>query len=259
MIDIHCHVLPGLDDGSKDLETSVAMCKMAAEDGIEAIVCTPHSNDEYDFDPDVIREKIQELNAQTGGVPRLYQGCDFHLSYENIQGALADRRRYTINQGMYLLVEFGDFAVPPNMADVFFDLQSRGVVPIITHPERNAWLMSRRTDLVKWLDAGALLQVTAGSLLGRFGKSAGRFCSWLLDRQMVHFVATDSHNVTSRPPLLSAAYKQVAASHGVETAEALFRKNPRSVLDNRYFDVPRHTDRPSRGLLSRITEAFRSR
>jgi len=259
MIDIHCHVLPGLDDGAKDLETAVMMCKMASEDGIEAMVCTPHANDQYPFDPDVVRRKIAEVNTQTSGVPRLYQGCDFHLSYENIQDAFANPRRYTLNQGRYLLVELADLAIPPNIYDLFADFRSRGVVPIITHPERNGWLISQRVEVMKWVQAGTMLQVTSASLLGRFGKSAARFCAWLLDRGMVHFVATDSHNVTGRAPLLSAAYKQVVASHGVETAERLFRENPRAVVENRAIDVPYPMEPPRQSLLSRLAATFRGR
>jgi protein-tyrosine phosphatase len=259
MIDIHCHVLPALDDGAKDLETSLMMCKMAADDGIEAIVCTPHSSDKYRYEPDVILKKIEELNNQTGGVPRLFKGCDFHLSYENIQSARNDPRRYTINQGRYLLVEFADFSVPPNISDVFFDFQGRGMVPIITHPERNRWLISQRGELTKWIQGGALLQVTAHSIIGRFGSEAARFCDWLLERNMVHFVATDSHNVTGRPPLLSAAYKKVAASYGEEMAAALFHHNPLAAVENEDIHPPQITEPAPRGLLSRIASAFRSR
>ena len=232
MVDIHCHILPSLDDGAKDLETSLEMCRMAANDGIEAIVCTAHANERYPFDPDLVERKIQEVTAQSGGVPRLYPGCDFHLSYENLQSALAEPRPFTINHGQYLLVEFADFAIPPHMEQTFFQLRSRGTVPIVTHPERNPWLLSARRQLFGWVEAGALVQVTAGSLLGRFGKSAARFCQWLAESRMIHFVASDAHNTTHRPPLLRAAYDKVAAQFGGELAELIFNQYPRAALES---------------------------
>ncbi len=259
MIDVHCHILPGLDDGSKDLDTSLMMCKMAADDGIEAMVCTPHANERYAYDPDLVGQKIAELSARTGGVPKLYQGCDFHLSYENIQSALEDGSRYTINRGIYLLVEFADLSIPPNITDVFYRLQSRGIVPVITHPERNAWIIGQRDALAKWVETGCRVQITAHSLLGRFGKESARFCDWLLERGLVHFVASDSHNVTGRPPLLGAACRQIAATYGSTTADALFRDNPRAALESGAVEAPLPEKPESRGLLSRIAAAFRSR
>ncbi len=235
MVDIHCHVLPDLDDGAKTLEISLEMCKMAAGDGIEAIVCTAHANDRYPFDPDRVQRKIEEVSARTGGLPRLYPGCDFHLSYENIQSALADPRRYTINHGAYLLVEFADFAIPPHVDKIFFDFRSKGMIPVVTHPERNPWLMGQRKLLFEWVQNGALVQVTAGSLLGRFGDAAARFCRWALEHRIIHFVASDAHNVSSRPPTLRPAYDKVAEQYGYGMAKLIFKEYPRAALENELF------------------------
>lgn len=257
MVDIHCHILPELDDGAKDMETSLQMCRMAAEDGIEATVCSAHANDRYPFDPDRVQQKIEEVNAKSGGLPRLYPGCDFHLSYENIQGALADPRRYTINHGAYLLVEFADFAIPPNMDQIFFQLRSRGMIPIITHPERNPWLMSRRQQLLEWVQAGALVQVTAASLLGRFGEGPDRFCQWLLECRMIHFVATDAHNVTSRPPQLRPAYKKVAEQCGSIMADLVFKEHPRAALHSESISPEPPVLPKPQSFFDRIAGAFR--
>jgi protein-tyrosine phosphatase len=259
MIDIHCHLLPGLDDGAKDVETSQAMCKVAAEDGIEAVVCTPHANDRYPFDPEIVQQKIAEVMAGSGGRPQLYPGCDFHLSYENIQSALADPHRYTINHGMYLLVEFADLAVPPNIEAVFSDFMARGIIPIVTHPERNPWLMSQRSRLFKWVETGALVQVTANSLLGRFGSKPAQFCAWLIEHRLLHFVASDGHNVGRRAPLLRAACEKVAASFGKETAHCLFEEFPRATIENQYIDAPPPDPHPPRRWLGRIARALRVR
>ena len=235
MVDIHCHILPALDDGAKDLETSLEMCRMAADDGIEAIVCTAHANDRYPFDPDLVERKIREVATQSGGVPHLYPGCDFHFSYENLQSALA-----------------ADL-----MAQAFFELRSRGMPPIVTHPARNPWLLSAGRQLFDWVQAGALVQVTAGSLLGRFGKSAVHFCRWLLESRMIHFVASDAHNTTHRPPLLRDAYNEVAGRFGHDLAELIFKQYPRAALESEPIS-PEPPTLPSRKtFFDRMVDRFR--
>lgn len=252
MIDIHCHILPSLDDGAEDLETSLEMCKMAANDGIEATVCSAHANDQYEFDPHTVQRKIEEVTARSGGAPRLYPGCDFHLSYQNIQSALADPRRYTINHGRYLLVEFADFSIPPNIDEVFFQLRSRGMIPIVTHPERNPWLLAQRAHLIEWVESGALIQVTAGSLTGRFGRSAGQLCEWLLERRMLHFVASDAHNTTNRPPLLKPAYERIERDCGKDVAEIVFEEFPRAVLESEPIDPDPPVTPPRKSFFGRL-------
>jgi protein-tyrosine phosphatase len=233
MVDIHCHILPGLDDGAQEESIAREMARMAADDGITHIVATPHANYRFSFEPDVNRQKRDALQRAIGESPRLLLGCDFHLSYENI-GALRLRpERYTINGLQYLLVEFANTSIPPNMNEVFLDMISHGVVPIITHPERNPLLSQRPEQMLKWLQAGCLVQVTAGSLLGRFGKRARQATERLLQHRMVHFVATDAHNTTSRPPLLAEGRKTLAAQHGEEVARALFETNPAAVIAGR--------------------------
>ncbi len=257
MVDIHCHILPEVDDGAKDMETSLEMCRLAHADGIEATVCSAHANNRYNFDPEVVERKIQEVMARSGGHPRLYPGCDFHLSYENIQSAMADPQRYTINHGQYLLVEFADFAVPPNIDRIFFEFRARGIIPIVTHPERNPWLLHGRKVLFDWVEAGAMVQVTAGSLLGRFGQAAARFCRWALERRMIHFVASDAHNPTGRPPTLRAAYDKVSGEFGKVMAEQIFKEYPRAAVQNELF-VPEPPGVPkAKSFFDRITSAFR--
>lgn len=256
MVDIHCHILPGLDDGAADLETSLEMCRVAADDGIEAIVCAMHANDQYAFDPELVKRAIDEVQQKTGGIPRLYPGCDFHLSYENVQSALNEPRRHTVNHGSYLLVEFADLSIPPNIAQVFFQFCSRGMIPVVTHPERNAWLQSSRAEIIDWVQAGSLVQVTAGSLLGDFGRRAARFCRWLLERQLVHFVATDAHNATTRPPLLKKAYELVAREYGPLLADRIFRENPTCAVENRLFDGEPQIEQAPPGFWQRIAARF---
>lgn len=230
MIDIHHHLLFGLDDGASDLETSVAMARMAAKDGITHIVCTPHANAHYRFDPDANRDRLDQLQSRLNGEITLGLGCDFHLSFENIDDARKNSARYTINGKKYLLVEFADLSIPQQMTQVFYEFQLAGIQPIITHPERNPIIQNNPQRLDEWLKAGCLAQVTASSLTGRFGRSAMSFSQRLLDENKIHFLATDAHNLESRPPLMKQAFDFVANRCGTETAERLCVANPRAAF-----------------------------
>lgn len=230
MIDIHHHLLFGVDDGSPDVDTSVAMIEAAAKDGITHIVCTPHANSRFVFDPAVNAERLALLRQRAGGQVTLGLGCDFHLSYDNIEDARKDPHKYTINQKNYLLVEFADLMIPTTTTETFYELGLAGIHAIITHPERNPVLQRHPERMVEWLRGGALVQVTASSLTGRFGKTAQAMASRLLAQNWVHFIATDAHNMKSRPPIMSEARKLLANKHGEETAERLCVTNPRAAF-----------------------------
>jgi protein-tyrosine phosphatase len=233
MIDIHHHLLWGMDDGASSLETSVAMAKMAAADGITHIVCSPHSNGQYFYDPPVIDAKIAELQGildrDALGV-KLGRGCDFHMSYENIQEAKLDPTKFSINGLGYLLVEVPDYGLPRGLTEIFYQLQLAGLTPILTHPERNPTLQSDEGRVAEWLQRGVLVQVTAGSVLGRMGKRAERMAHELLENRWVHFLATDAHNTTSRVPKMREAFELVANKYGPDYAHLLCVSNPLAVF-----------------------------
>ena len=232
MVDIHSHILFGLDDGSRNFDESMAMLRMAAEHGTTDIVATPHANERYSYDPGTIADRIAELSAVCLGVPRIHRGCDFHLSYKNLEDALRNPAKYTVNGGAYLLVEFSDQFISPTTNQIFTELFGRGITPIITHPERNPHLRSRIEDLRSWVASGCLLQVTAQSLSGLFGKSAENSAWAMLDSGLVHFIASDSHNTAGRNPRLDTARALIENRLGAEWAEALFLLNPRAVILN---------------------------
>ena len=231
MVDIHCHILPGMDDGADTMETSIQMAEMAIADGITHVVGTPHSNAEYKFDPELIRQRRDELQAAVGDRLKLATGCDFHLSFDNLQDLQNNPQKYTINQKNYLLVEFADFAIPPSMDDTMHHLQLMGLSPIITHPERNALLRTKPERMYRWLHQGSYVQITALSLLGRFGSAAQHNAEKWLDEDRVHFVASDAHNLKSRPLQLRAAFDLVAKRRGEEVANALFHDNPLAAFE----------------------------
>src|SRR5690348_3647392 len=147
MVDIHCHLLPGIDDGAASLEISLQMAEMAVADGITHVISTPHASSEYPFDADLIRARRDELQSRIGDRLTVAIGCDFHLSFENLAALRADPKRFTLNQTSYLLVEFDDFAIPASVEQTLHQLHLMGLQLIITHPERNALIDRKSTRL----------------------------------------------------------------------------------------------------------------
>jgi len=238
MIDIHSHLLPGLDDGPRTMEESIAMVRIASQAGTTDIVATPHSNLEFAFDPHRVAAKAAELAAAVGETLRIHTGCDFHFSYDQLQDALTNPRKYTINGHRYLLVEFPELSIPLAVDEVLARLCAAGIVPVVTHPERNRLLQQRRERLEEWVQVGCLIQVTAQSLFGRFGPEARDFSRELLERDLVHFIASDAHDCEDRPPRLDEAYCHVARQYGPERATRLLVTNPRAVLDGSPLEPP---------------------
>ena len=230
MIDIHSHILFGLDDGSPDIEVSLEMLRMAGRHGTTDIVASPHANLEYRYDPILIAERKSELEARNESGVRIHLGCDFHLQYENIEDALRNPRKYTIANGRYLLVEFSDLLILKTTSQIFEELLRAGMVPVITHPERNMLLQQRFGELQGWVEMGCAIQVTGQSLLGHFGGRAKKFSETLMDAALVHFIASDAHDLKRRPPVMDAAFADIEKRWGVETAELLCRRNPGVVL-----------------------------
>jgi protein-tyrosine phosphatase len=231
MIDIHSHPLWEVDDGAETFEDAITMCQIAAEDGITHLVATPHCNYAYSFNPDVNRQKIAELQSAVGEVPKLLLGCDFHLSYDNLQKLVEAPMDFTINHSSYLLVEFPEQFVPEHLDRVFYEVQVAGLTPIITHPERNPVFARKSGLLHHWVTHGCLAQVTAQSYTGLFGAPALRLAEAWLEENLVHFLASDAHDATYRRPVLSECYRRVADSMGEETAERLLKRNPEAVIN----------------------------
>jgi protein-tyrosine phosphatase len=226
-----------VDDGPKTLEQSIEMLRLAAESGTTDIVASPHANNEFKFEPDVVAGKIEELRQAVNGAIRIHSGCDFHLSFDNIQDSLQNPSKYTINHKNYVLVEFSDLLIPKTTDDVFYQMQSAGMIPIITHPERNMLLQKRLDSLEAWVESGCLLQVTAQSFLGRFGKQAKGFADRLLHKGLVHIVASDAHDAKYRPPSLKQAYEYVSKACGERRADMVFVKNPTAALTGAALDI----------------------
>ena len=253
MVDIHHHLLPGLDDGSNSMDVSVEMARMAAAEGITHIACTPHANSHFAYDPQVNATKTGELRARLAEQNidiTLGSGCDFHLSFDNVKIAKEDLRRFSINGLGYLLVELPDFGIPPGVAETFYELQLAGATVVLTHPERNATLLREPARMKDWLRAGVLVQVTADSITGHKGKQAQSMALRLLEDRWVHFLATDAHNLTTRPPRMRDAQNLVANKFGVGYAHALCVTNPLAAFLGKEFRV---VEEP-RGLVDEVKE-----
>ena len=241
MVDIHSHILPEVDDGPKSWDVCVAMCRAAAADGITHMVASPHANDRYHYDREYLQGLVDHLQELVGESPKILLGCDFHLSYENLQDAYAHPERYVIAGTRYLLVEFSNYSVPQSTADSFLKLGDRGITPIITHPERNPILRDSLPRVVEWAEQGCVIQLTGSALTGFWGDRARRAAEWLLESQAVHVLATDAHDLEKRVPILSKSRDAAADIVGEEVADALVEGNPRAILSNQplpYFPRP---------------------
>ena len=244
MVDIHSHILPEVDDGPKTWDMCVAMCHAAAADGITHMVATPHANERYHYDRAYMQGLVDSLQQRLGAAPKIILGCDFHLSYENIQDALANPTRYVIEGTRYLLVEFSNYSVPQQTTDSFLKLGDCGLTPVITHPERNPILRESPQRVVEWAEQGFVVQMTGSALTGFWGERTRRAARWLLERQAVHVLATDAHDTEKRIPILSTSRDAAAEICGDEIADALVEANPRAIITNQplpYFPRPAAT------------------
>lgn len=236
MVDLHCHILPGLDDGPDTMEESLEMIQTAIADGITHVVATPHLSDRYWFDFAHVRHLRDDLQARIGSRLEIATGCDFHLSPENLTSLRKNPRQYCINQHDYLLLEFNEVSIPPAMDQTLHEIQLSGVRPIITHPERNAILRTHPERLKEWVKRGCFAQVTGAALTGGFGLTAQQIGLQWIQEGIIHIVASDAHNNRNRTLRLQPAYDVVAKQCGGEKARALFLENPRAAFEGR--DLP---------------------
>lgn len=230
MVDIHCHILPDIDDGSVSWEMTAAMCRMAARDGITHVVATPHCNGIYEYEREHFTDMLATLSEVANGKLTFSIGCDFHMSPHNVEEAMADPRRYAIGDTKYLLVEFDHHGIPANAGQQLMAVISRGMVPIVTHPERNAYLMKNLNTVQSFVEAGCLVQVTANAFTGFWGPKSRKAAEKMLQKNLVHIVASDAHDLELRPPVLSEARTRIATLAGADIADALFVHNPVAVV-----------------------------
>jgi protein-tyrosine phosphatase len=235
MIDLHCHLLPGIDDGATDLDMALRMARMAVDDGITTLACTPHIYPGlFENDAAGIRAHIDTLRGHLAeaGIPlKLTWGADAHVSPDLLPRlkagtvpSLADSR--------YFLLEPPHHVAPPQFDSYVFALIAAGYVPVITHPERLSWIEDHYPTFCALSDKGAWMQVTAGSLTGRFGKAARYWGERMLDEGRVDILATDAHHPERRPPLLAEGREAAAQWVGAEESIHLVETRPLGILRN---------------------------
>jgi protein-tyrosine phosphatase len=238
MVDLHCHILPLIDDGPSSWDISAEMCRIAAQDNIRHIVATPHANDQYEYNRLKFEGLLASLQSKCPSSVEFSLGCDFHFSYENIEDAVLHPRRYTIGHSNYLLLEFNNFSLMPSILQGIFRLVGVGIAPIITHPERNPILLERPEKVLELLEHNCQVQVTASSFTGYWGARPQQMAEWLLKQDAIHIVASDAHDAVHRPPILSKAYDRVSQLANQDVAQALFIDNPNVIVSAGAASLP---------------------
>lgn len=239
MIDLHAHILPGLDDGPQDWDEALAMARAAAADGLTGMVATPHLFEHrgvYQGEMNrpgrilpVVRE-FRERLAEAGIDLEIYPGCEAPLFVE-LPKFLEEGSILTINDGKrYLCLELPDTVIPPATEDYVFYLLTAGLTPIITHPERNLAFLDMPHKLVRLLDLGCLAQITAASLVGGFGRRVAKFTEQLVKKGYAHLMASDAHSLKRRPPVLSQGEKKLARLVGEARARDMVATLPARIV-----------------------------
>ncbi|MCP5002103.1 MAG: capsular biosynthesis protein [Hyphomicrobiales bacterium] len=236
MIDLHSHILPFMDDGSASIDDSISMAKLAVADGITFMACTPHViPGMYDNDTQEIRFAIRNLQRtlyDQGIALELALGADVHIA-PDLPVTLGTEFIPTLNGTRYFLFEPTHHVLPPRLEELSARLLNVGFIPIITHPERLSWIVQHYHIIERLNEMGCLMQITAGSVTGAFGKTVRYYTERLLDEGRVDIIASDAHNTNSRPPILSKARDIVAGRLGIEAATSMVLGRPAQILANR--------------------------
>ncbi|WP_100333172.1 tyrosine-protein phosphatase [Bacillus alkalisoli] len=254
MIDIHCHILPSLDDGASHMTESVEMAREAVKQGITTIVATPHHlNGSFENDKTTILNKVIELNerlAKEGIDLTILPGQECRIIGELVAEYNKGSILTANDKGKYIFIELPSNSVPLYTEKLLFDLQLNGLIPVIVHPERNAEFISNPDKLYQLVKKGACTQITASSLVGKFGKNIKKFTHNLIEANLTHFIASDAHNIKTRSFFLAEAYEEIEAKYGksirymfMENAELLvegetiYKEAPERVKKKKLFGI----------------------
>ena len=238
MIDIHSHILFGVDDGAQTVEDSIAMARQAVEQGITAVFATPHHrNGKYTNEKNSILPKVEELNAalvQEGISLEVLPGQECRIFGELVEDYQKGEILTLNDGGKYVLIEFSSSHVPMYASQLLYNIQFEGIIPIIVHPERNSHFIERPESLSEFVEKGALVQLTAASVTGAFGKKIQKFSTQLLEANLVHFVASDAHNTTSRNNRMKEAFEVIAKNFDSSYVDYL-QKNAELLVRSEYI------------------------
>jgi protein-tyrosine phosphatase len=242
MIDIHCHILPGIDDGSQNMEDTIEMARAAVDEGIHTIIATPHhKNSKYENPKELIIPQVDAVNQvlMNEGIDlKILPGQEVRLYGELIEG-IEKNEILNLNHTQYLFIEFPSNHVPRYAETLLFDLQLQEITPIIVHPERNQEIIERPEVLYNLVKKGALTQVTASSVSGHFGKKIKNFSFELIEANLTHFIASDAHNVTSRGFKMAETIDIIQSKYGIDLVY-FFQENAELLVQGKhvYQDTP---------------------
>lgn len=240
MLDIHCHIIPAIDDGAKDLETSLKMLEIAQNNGTKAIVATPHVIEgEWlpAWEQIVAGCRLLEAEGRERGwdLP-VYPGGEVAI-HRDILELVKEPGPYCLNGGRYMLVELPAIDIPGFTEDFFFSLQARGITPVLAHPERHPLLAKDPEILVEWIRRGVLTQVNGSSLMGRMGERSRQTAELLLARDMVHCIGSDAHSARHRNPDLAATREKLTGLIGAEKTRQILTTNPRHIINSQDVEI----------------------
>ncbi len=240
MIDIHSHILPAFDDGAQSLEDAIAMAQMAYHDGVRSIVATPHN---LNWPPECRKEQVEEgvtrLKAELKArdIPvGIFPGVEVHIVPDILQ-QMEQGRAFTLNGSQYMLVELPLLFYPHYTEEIFFQLQIKGIAPILAHPERNAAIQDDPVILHRLVTREVLAQVTAASLTGVFGNKVRELARSFLEYNLVHIIASDAHTIHHRSPALSQGVEEAAQVVGQERAKTMVTTIPERILKGEQVEV----------------------
>ncbi len=240
MIDLHCHILPGIDDGAKTSKDTLIMLKAAISEGVTVITATPHHDPKYCNERPFILSKVKEVEAliKENDLPiQILPGQEVRIFGELLEDFRAGKLVTSAGNTRYMLVEFPSNHVPRYAEQLFYEMKLEGLQPILVHPERNSGIIKNPDLLYKFINQGVLSQLTASSITGHFGKKIQKLSFQIIDHNLTHFIASDAHNVTSRAFKMQEAFEIINNRYGVGKASQ-FQKNARSVInDEAIFSV----------------------
>ena len=239
MIDIHCHILPNVDDGSKSLEESIEMAKIAESEGIKKIVNTSHYHPDFKFKKgEELIEILKNFNdtLKTQGIDvEVVLGNELYYTYDLIEN-FDQLDFYSLNNSKYILIEFSPNNFPNNLVDIVYEIRLRKYIPILAHVERYPKIQDDPNIIYDCINEGALIQINASSVVGKNGVEAKKTTKILLDNDMVHFIATDAHSSTKRRPLIKETYDYISKLYGEDISQKLFLENQEYILSNKDLD-----------------------
>lgn len=235
MIDIHLHILPGVDDGPASMEESVALARALVSEGVSVAIATPHYNDQFPhLSADDVEQRVEALQRELDrhAIPLRVSPGHEALIKPRLAEDVHARRVATLNGSCYLLLEFYASAWLPTTESVVFELLAQGIIPIIAHPERYRAVQEDPARLSGLIKLGALAQLTAGSLLGAQGNAARRCAETLLKKGLIHYIASDAHGVNSRPPQMRQGAEQAQRMIGFDGVCQMTTSRPTAIIDS---------------------------